>query len=896
MKFNFKKVSAIGTSILLAGMSMGVAAAANYPSPFVVGGTADVAIVYGTGTGVSALDVVQSGNIQTDLQSFMGASTTGDGDVTTEGEIVSLDTGSGGRIYLNNSINKRETLTKSNLPTVLADTSFSGNVDATITQSIVIGAGHTASSASNLVGSNTVVFAKQPKSGDEPVIGLSMGNKTWPMYNLSATFKAINFSHSDSEGETLTLFGKDYVISTATTPGATGDLVLFSTAEEVTLTKSGVENPSVSVTISGTDYTVTLLNGDSTSATIDVDGESKDITEGSSKKIGGIDIAVKSVTSSDVAGITATLLVGAEKITFKDGSRVTTGSEGTAIKGTDVTITGGPGAATELRITVYRPSANDDALLEGETFVDPVFGSIKLEFVGLSESLDADTRGTISVQHEDNDQMSITMTHKDGDTATIAWAHNVSSRWWLADDSNYSIYPYEHANVTEDEYLLVGNDEFGTLVRVYNMYNSSDDDHTKNTLELEDVFDGEIYDATFTSHVDGYVTIKNKQYDVNFSAAGGGTHRAQLKYPSSDSPSGDDFVVYPTIQTDSNARIAFYMPMNITMTSFAGTGITPARLYFPDGDGYTSITIEFGNDDADRWNITHGSTTDEVLTLNVTAFDSVDFTIGRVIYNLTSTATQNVTRLYINDLESAGNAIDNPGILVFESEDDNNNYEAIFVDLEDDPPGTSTNGVGVDDVLFSTVYGHYSATKQGVSITQDVDWFGTLTEKDSETDSDQATLEIKVPSSQVYAQLYVGEETAAITSDTTTTTGATTLGDVLVKDSEVSSVATKNLIIVGGSCINSAAASLVGGALCGPSWTDTTGIGSGEFLIKGYSDSSLAAGKLALLVAGYDAADTVNAATYLRTQVVDTDKEYKGTSATEATLVTEETTEETTEE
>jgi hypothetical protein len=110
------------------------------------------------------------------------------------------------------------------------------------------------------------------------------------------------------------------------------------------------------------------------------------------------------------------------------------------------------------------------------------------------------------------------------------------------------------------------------------------------------------------------------------------------------------------------------------------------------------------------------------------------------------------------------------------------------------------------------------------------------------------------------------------------------LGDVLVKDTEVSSVATKNLIVVGGSCINSAAATLVGGAYCGSAWTSSTNVGSGQFLIKGYADSTLTS-KMALLVAGYEAADTGNAGTYLRTQVVDTSKEYTGTSGTQATLV-----------
>ena len=66
MKYNFKQIFALGTSALLIGMTAMVGAA-NYPSPFVVGGQEDVAIVYGTGVGVSALDLVEAGNIQTDL-------------------------------------------------------------------------------------------------------------------------------------------------------------------------------------------------------------------------------------------------------------------------------------------------------------------------------------------------------------------------------------------------------------------------------------------------------------------------------------------------------------------------------------------------------------------------------------------------------------------------------------------------------------------------------------------------------------------------------------------------------------------------------------------------------------------------------------------------------------
>jgi len=67
-------------------------------------------------------------------------------------------------------------------------------------------------------------------------------------------------------------------------------------------------------------------------------------------------------------------------------------------------------------------------------------------------------------------------------------------------------------------------------------------------------------------------------------------------------------------------------------------------------------------------------------------------------------------------------------------------------------------------------------------------------------------------------------------------------------------------------------------------FTSATGVGAGEFLIQSFDR----AGKTALLVAGYNAADTEKAVTYLLNNDVDTTvgNKMKGTSATEATVVT----------
>ncbi|MEA3414188.1 MAG: hypothetical protein U9Q99_01540, partial [Nanoarchaeota archaeon] len=105
-----------------------------------------------------------------------------------------------------------------------------------------------------------------------------------------------------------------------------------------------------------------------------------------------------------------------------------------------------------------------------------------------------------------------------------------------------------------------------------------------------------------------------------------------------------------------------------------------------------------------------------------------------------------------------------------------------------------------------------------------------------------------------------------------------------VKDSEIDSVKSKNLVVVGGSCINSVAATLVGGAYCGSDFTDATDVGTGQFLIKSYADK-FTTGKIALLVAGYEAEDTANAALYLTKKTVDTSSAYKGTSSTNAELI-----------
>lgn len=88
MGLNFRKISAIASSILLTGMTLGVAAAANYPAPFVSGSSANTAVVYGAGA--HSLDVAAATSIQTDLQDELGtgAVSVSGGQGVTEDEVA----------------------------------------------------------------------------------------------------------------------------------------------------------------------------------------------------------------------------------------------------------------------------------------------------------------------------------------------------------------------------------------------------------------------------------------------------------------------------------------------------------------------------------------------------------------------------------------------------------------------------------------------------------------------------------------------------------------------------------------------------------------------------------------------------------------------------------------
>jgi hypothetical protein len=111
--------------------------------------------------------------------------------------------------------------------------------------------------------------------------------------------------------------------------------------------------------------------------------------------------------------------------------------------------------------------------------------------------------------------------------------------------------------------------------------------------------------------------------------------------------------------------------------------------------------------------------------------------------------------------------------------------------------------------------------------------------------------------------IYAGEESSAdvyVSEAAATSTTSSTVTPVMASAMTAADKA-KNLIVVGGSCINTVAAKLITGLetpLCAAEFSAKTGVGAGKYMIKGY-DSPYATGKIAVLVAGYEAAQTADA-------------------------------------
>ncbi len=852
MKNIFRKAITVLGSAALIGMTVGAASAASYPSPF----TSNTAIVVGANAAPS--DNIAASSIASNLDANAAGVTTG----RTTGEIVSLASGSD-FLYLNDDLGENiATLTKDNLPTVLADGTFTDDdgTEYKFEQTIAL----------STHADNGVAFTNSDNDLDDPALALELSTSTTnKIYDLTATFnKAVNLSAAASEGQDITLFGKTYTIGSATDSNT---LVLLGGAGSAIINVG----ESKTVTVNGINYDI-ALNGLSsaavTQASITVNGETKTFTQGQSKSIGGIDAYAKTVfrTGNDGSGY-AEIQLGAGKLTLETANAVKTGTDADDIEGTLVTLTPATGditgALTKIVISIAAADNDENHLLVGQSFVDPVFGTVLLNFDGVENGPvftgQKDTgRTNLEIRKGGNRELQLVLTDNLGKTATVPFTYQGA----LQDDDNKTIEIVEGASIAKDEYFILNSGNNYHLMQLTKLSMAAT--AAQSDVAMKDLFSGTTY--TFDDHNfgSGYAaTIAGQTYTITNNSL------TTVTVVSSDYASTNKYV-YPYLELvpGQDTRVAFTDDV-LVLDEYNCTLGAATTLELPTGSVVVDAT---GATDTVSVVATGGTT----ATLTLLGNDSIK--VGEAYYTFAvrdGTGT-NCTDITIamdtdNDETASESYVMTPGLLFVEDDD------------KSETVTTTKNTIVItttDDGSYSTVSaplfpgqtedtGYNSETWDDTDFTGWLTNYGTYVWRDT-GDTYQKFVGLSYGNDMMSVDVSVSEGEAATTPE---------VGVVTITDSNIASAAGKNLVVVGGSAINSVAAELLGAAYSESAFTSATGVAAGQFLIQSFSRS----GKTALLVAGYNAADTEKATTYLLNNVVDTTtgKKYKGTSATEASLV-----------
>ena len=841
MRINFKKVSSVLASALMLGSTIGLAMAASYPAPFAAGGQANAVIV--TGSNQNANDLAAATSIGNQLsKALTGQATTGAGTTATSG-------GDSYKIELaSTKLNMDEALTDvitgtiqaSDMPNLLTDGSLVGKKDSVeykYTQEIILNKtlNYTAFKDNDYNDNAASIGIKIAKNDPVAIYKLS-----WNKQPKTATTSAARLSNL--ENVKIKIMGKEYTIlnayanSTATT-GMKLDLMGGAYAGQLNI------GETQTVDLAGHKYAIRIAFIDSTKVKlcIGIDGGAEekcdiDLETGSTTQLSdGTQLGVRSINYQGYSGGIQSVdySLGAKKLTLEDGQ--TAELNGEDVNGLEVTMaTAGSGDTTyptQIGDITLTWKAKEKGWVTADSSVTlPALETFKIQagafYTPKEEKIEVLTDGSYGIE--------LKIPIKDG-TATI---------------------PLLYGNGTA--FTVIGADTDELLV-------------TSNTTG--NVTIGSIPAQQYPAYANGILwneTRDDSYFVVSWNAT-------------------SDYVSY-----FCSADVYESSGVNYTKIKNEVTGETMCDTKGGSQCKFGNVVITMGSGNADQGtNGLQGGTgvsfnrviSKEGITFYLPSYNSSSLMLGAfgsVHDNGTTDGTQRDTDL--------------TWVLRGEEEDKDGNLGKgpVYVNFtfgwrssKAEVTDIGGNWAGLGNTLKTNAQLH--ETGKNTDIYEG--WIAsTLATKVlfNKPSSGQYTAELYYHGGESYANVFV---TAPETKITVSTEGGA-VSIATIKDTEITDAnKAKNLIVVGGSCINSVAAKLLGSdtALCGSAWTTKTGIGAGKYLIQTFS-SPYAGTQVAMLVAGYEAADTTNAASYLTTTTsaidVTAGKKYVGATATSAELQT----------
>jgi hypothetical protein len=859
--FNFRKIASVLASTVMLGSTVALAAAA-YPAPFVQSGAADVAVVWGSNAALS--DLVAVTDITNSLQVQLAKQTATSGTTTVAsasgGDSVNLAT-SARKLYYGDAIDSsRVSVSSSDMSSVLADGKVIDlkGTEYSYTQTLKLG--------------NTVsVFGTSGGDLNDPVLYIDAGTTSSdPLYNYTLSLtKNLNVTDDTNvQGQKIKILGVDYVIGASSTNTT---LYLYGAGQTVTLV--GAESKTVS--IAGKDHIVELVAATATNtAKITVDGISKTVTKGSSYSFtGDVTVYVKDITYQSYAGgvQNAELIVGANTLQLPNGATVKTGADATSVQGTNVVVTpAGTGLISGFTVQVAMQKSQTDHIAEGGSFTDPVFGGLKAQFAGTVPALNSSARAKIRVDTDNNQFAYITFTSAragskgeqklgfvyDNNTASDA-VQPLLAHQTVTTGGRGLIHVLEGENAQINDWIIVNQGDAGTILNVDEI---SIDTATSGTVTFSDAITAESQKITVTS-------------------SGGTYSKTGVSFYG-----GTGYNVYVNNNTSPNT-------VNVTWSSASTTRTLFPRIKLASG-GWIALLTQTAVVNGTSVIFPDGLTTLATTgaTVSNTTIHGGLFNNGIIWTNASQSAQANTANQVVIAGIAAGGAACNfnstvgPSVLYLEPKKWNDASFGSYICVPLTTTGTTEIAIGAP-VLNGSDSGFLTYNSDNYKSAA-VDEYGAFVIRESRTNENGVDT-ILTPSSQMYLDVLFTSQAATVAAGSVSSGTVKELGSVSVKDSEAAAVSGKNLIVVGGSCVNSVAASLLGSssALCGAGFSEKTGVSAGQFLIQTFARDG---GKIATLVAGYGADDTANAGKYLTTQTVDTSvaAKYIGTSATVATLQT----------
>jgi len=301
-----KRIAAIGTGVAMVGATLTGAMAldlADYPAPFVVGGTYDDSNALVVGDLADAADTLGMVDIASNLQFESKVA------VASEGTTVSVTGGKTEQVPLGLGLSN-----SSLFDTTLQDDDISNLFDGEITFQ---GTAYDTSEE----------LALFDRTDPSPVTSLTSSDDDYGsnVYLEVANRDAIRFYYNFDEGITLNattsadpleidFLGHHLKI---TNVNSNGNALTAYVGEEHYLSSGN----TVDVVVNGVTKTITLIDVSSTSAVVEVDGTSKIIGDGSTSTVNGVEITVDDVFSrTEREESSANLIIGAQSSeTYTDG-------------------------------------------------------------------------------------------------------------------------------------------------------------------------------------------------------------------------------------------------------------------------------------------------------------------------------------------------------------------------------------------------------------------------------------------------------------------------------------------------------------------------------------------------------------------------------------------------